>query len=192
MITLQNLSEARARGGRNGAAAPRLYIRSILPSDADALQAAFMQLSEQSRYFRFHSPLRRLPDRLLHDLTHVDGIDHVALVAFEVREGQPANGVAVARFVRNPAAPSTAELAITVADAAQGHGVGRRVLRALAARAADRGIETFTMIVLSGNQRVRHLLTGLGATYQQREADVLTLRVPVRALLEPHPLAAAA
>jgi GNAT superfamily N-acetyltransferase len=192
MISLENRSQPGTRSVRSGAAAPRLFIRSIVPSDADALQAAFMQLSDQSRYFRFHSPLRRLPDRLLHELTHVDGVDHVALVAFEVGEGQPLHGVAVARFVRNPAAPTTAELAITVADAAQGHGVARRLLRALALRAAHRGIDAFTMIVLGGNHRVRQLLTGLGATYQERAADVLTLRVSVRALLEPHPVAAAA
>jgi RimJ/RimL family protein N-acetyltransferase len=128
----------------------------------------------------------------LHELTHVDGVNHVALVAFEVRGGEPENGVGVARFVRDPTSPTTAELAITLADAAQGHGVARRILRALAASAAERGIETFTMIVLGDNHRVRHLLTGLGAVYQAREGDVLSLELSVRALLSPPPIAAAA
>jgi RimJ/RimL family protein N-acetyltransferase len=159
-----------------------LSIRPIQPSDADALQSAFMQLSEQSRYFRFHSPLRQLPERLLYDLTHVDGIDHVALVAFEQTPLPEAHGVGVVRFVRNPAAPNTAEVAITLADEAQGHGVARRLLRALAVEATERGIETFTMSVLSDNRRVRRLLTRLGAAPQSRDGNVITLHLPVRSL----------
>jgi RimJ/RimL family protein N-acetyltransferase len=164
--------------------APRttLSIRPIRPSDADALQSAFEQQSMQSRYYRFHSALRRLPDRLLHDLTHVDGIDHVALVAFERVGSLPQVGVGVARFVRDPELRDNAELAIAVAEHAQGHGIARRLLLALAEQAKQRGIRTFTMHVLAANSRVRHLLAGLGAEGHGSDADVILFHVAVDAL----------
>jgi hypothetical protein len=81
-----NATAMNAKASFNASAARtpcELQIRPILPSDADVLQSTFEKQSELSRYFRFHSGLRRLPDELLYRLTHVDGVDHVALVAFE-------------------------------------------------------------------------------------------------------------
>jgi RimJ/RimL family protein N-acetyltransferase len=164
--------------------APRttLSIRPIRPSDSDALQSAFEHQSMQSRYYRFHSALRRLPDRLLHDLTHVDGIDHVALVAFESVGSLLQDGVGVARFVRDARLRDNAELAIAVAEHAQGHGIARRLLHALAAKAKERGIRTFTMHVLAANSRVRQLLASLGAEAQGSDADVILFHIAVDAL----------
>src|SRR5262249_16309064 len=76
-----------------------LRIRAIRASDATALQQAFEGLSPTSRYFRFLSPLRQLSDRMAHYLTHVDGNDHVALVAID--RSHAMLGIGVARFVRN-------------------------------------------------------------------------------------------
>jgi GNAT superfamily N-acetyltransferase len=164
------------------AAKTRLSIRPILPSDADALQHAFEQQSVLSRYYRFHSALRRLPDALLYQLTHVDGVDHVALVAFERVGSLPPVGVGVARFVRDPAQPDCAELAIAVADHAQGHGVARHLLRALAERARALGIRSFVMHVLAANSRVRHLLSTLGAVGRGSDADAIHFQIAVSAL----------
>jgi RimJ/RimL family protein N-acetyltransferase len=164
------------------AARSNLLIRPIRPSDADALQRTFEKQSELSRYFRFHSALRRLPDELLHRLTHVDGIDHVALVALERRGSLPPLGVGVARFVRDPSAPDSAELAIAVEDHAQHHGIARRLLRALGAEASERGIRTFSMRVLAANGRVRQLLASLGAVGRGSDADVITFQLAVSAL----------
>jgi L-amino acid N-acyltransferase YncA len=146
------------------------------------LQAGFEELSETSRYYRFHSGMRRLPEGMLRYLTEVDGIDHVALVAFEVGASDATAGVGVARFVRDRAAPTTAELAVTVLDRAQGRGVGRRLLAELGEAARARGIHTFKMTVISGNQRARRLLASLGAVGQGSVADVMTYHLPVTAL----------
>ena len=165
---------------------PELRIRPIEPGDQRALQDGFEHLSEMSRYYRFHSPMRQLSNGLAHYLTHVDGIDHVALVAFEpgASRSDAAVGVAVARFIRDRRDPQSAELAITVVDHAQGHGVARRLLQALAPAARDRGISTFTMSVLAGNKRVRQLLKSLGATSRGSSGDVTTFALPVAALLD--------
>src|SRR5262245_53820294 len=143
--------------------APRLFVRPIRASDAAALQAGFERLSDESRYFRFHSGMRRLPEGLLRYLTQVDGLNHVALVGFETRGSEEGRGVAVARFVRDREEPTTAELAVVVIDELQGRGIARRMLAKLADVAAERGIERFKASVLAGNKRARGLLKSLGA-----------------------------
>jgi GNAT superfamily N-acetyltransferase len=159
-----------------------VWVRPIRPSDAPALQAGFEALSETSRYYRFHSGMRRLSDALLRYLTEVDGVNHVALLAFEHGQSEDGHGVAVARFVRDRANPTTAELAVTVIDRAQGRGVARRLLAELGDLAQVRGIQTFTMSVLAGNARARRLVKSLGAVPVGTSADVMTFHLPVNAL----------
>jgi len=159
-----------------------LRVRPIRPSDASALQAGFEQLSESSRYLRFHGGMRRIPESLVRYLTQVDGVDHVALVAFEETPDGASQGLAVGRFVRNKIAPTTAEIAVTVIDAYQGRGVARQLLAALADAARARGIDTFTMSVLSGNGRARRLLRSVGAIGQGSAGDVIAFHLPVTAL----------
>jgi GNAT superfamily N-acetyltransferase len=157
-------------------------VRPIRPSDAPALAAGFEELSDMSRYYRFHSGMRRLPERLLRYLTEVDGVNHVALVALDACDDR---GVGVARFVRSAQAPASAELAVTVLDRAQGRGVARRLLAELAAVARARGIDTFTANVIAGNTRARRLLTGLGAIGRGHASDVMAFHLPVAALTAP-------
>ena len=156
-----------------------LAIRAIQPDDAAQLEAAFEHWSSSSRHLRFHSGLRRLPASLLHYLTHVDGVDHVALVAFDEPPGEPPVGVGIGRFVRLPDAPDTAELALAVSDEAQGHGVAGQLTAALAEAAAERGIQKFAMEVLRENTRARELLSGLGAQVISQDLDVLSYALPV-------------
>ena len=159
-----------------------LHIRPIQGSDAQLLQEGFEQLSETSRYHRFHAGMRRMPEALVRYLTQVDGVNHVALVAFEQTALGPGQGVAVARFVRNKDVPQTAELAVTVIDAFQGRGVARQLLAALGDCARARGIHTFTMNVLSGNARARRLVRSLGAVGIGSDGDVITFHLPVTSL----------
>lgn len=158
----------------------KLRLRPLEPADAPALQDAFEHLSPLTRYYRFHAGMRRLPDELLERLTHVDGVNHVALVALEQLEGHE-TGVGVARFVRVAGEPQSAELAITVIDRAQGHGVGRRLLAELAKLARERGIATFTLHVLSANTRARRMVQRLGAVAKRGEPGVISFQLAVTA-----------
>lgn len=162
--------------------APRLFIRPIRASDASELQAGFERLSDESRYYRFHSGMRRIPDRLLRYLTEVDGVNHVALVGFETRGGEEGRGVAVARFVRDRQEPTAAELAVVVIDELQGRGIARRMLAKLAEAAAERGIERFKASVLAGNKRARGLLKSLGAVSKSAPGEVTAFELPVALL----------
>ena len=102
---------------------PPVLIRPIRPDDGERLSASHARLSPESRYRRFLSAKPELTGADVRYLVEVDGIDHIALVATQPSlPGEPI--VAVARCIRIPGSPDTGEVAIVVADALQGKGVG--------------------------------------------------------------------
>lgn len=139
--------------------AEALEIRPIAPDDKQALLEGFERLSPQSRYRRFLSPHEKLTDRELRYFTEVDHHDHEALVALDPASGA---GVGVARFVRSAEDPTSAELAVAVIDDWQRQGVGTRLVTALAERAREEGITSFTALVLADNELMLNLLGEVG------------------------------
>jgi RimJ/RimL family protein N-acetyltransferase len=133
-------------------------IRPILPEDKQALREGFDQLSLQSRYERFMSPMDQMSPSMLRYFTEVDHHDHEALVAFHAESGAP---VGIARYVRVDD-PQTAEAAVTVADEWHGHGIGTTLLNALARRACEEGIRHFSALVLARNEEMIDMLFRLG------------------------------
>lgn len=136
-----------------------LEIRPIEPDDKDELQRGFERLSERSRYRRFLSPRGPLTDAELRYFTEVDHYDHEALVAVRRDTGE---GVGVARFVRSDTDHSAAEFAIAVVDDWQRRGVGSRLMTALAERAREEQITSFTALALADNEAMLNLLRDLG------------------------------
>lgn len=135
-----------------------LQIRPITAGDRQALVEAFGHLSAESRYRRFLRPIKRLTSSELAYFTELDHRDHEAIVA-TTREGEI---VGVARCIRLGERPAAAEVAVTVVDAWQGHGVGTLLLRRLAARARELGIETFVGVCLTQNREMVQLFRELG------------------------------
>ena len=116
-------------------------------------------MSPESRYLRFFAAMPRLPDRFLGDLLNLDGWNRVAIGAESATVGpQFGDAFGVARFVRLAEEPETAEAAVTVVDCMQRRGLGRLLLRALAAAARERGITKFRAEVLRGNEAMAALL----------------------------------
>lgn len=132
-------------------------LRLMGPRDDALLKEGFDALSEQSRYRRFLAPKPRLTDSELRYFTHVDGERHFAIGAWRRRRGK-AEGLGVARFVRLPDRPEVAEPAITVADAAQGLGLGTALMTRLIAAARERGVRAFEFYALADNDPLDHLL----------------------------------
>jgi RimJ/RimL family protein N-acetyltransferase len=157
---------------------PRVRLRSIRPDDEALLREGFARLSPASRYARFHTSMRELSSGLLHQLTHVDGIDHCALVAVDAA-GQ---GMAVARFVRLPEDRESAELAVTVGDALQGRGLAPLLLQPLADAAEERGIRWFIGYVLTDNLKARKLMNKLDAEWLGSARGMATYRLSVARL----------
>jgi GNAT superfamily N-acetyltransferase len=141
---------------------PPVLIRPIRPDDGERLSASHARLSPESRYRRFLSAKPELTGADVRYLVEVDGIDHIALVATQPSlPGEPI--VAVARCIRVPGHPDTGEVAIVVADALQGQGVGRRLVGRLAELAVAHGITRFRATMLSENLPIQRLLIGLAA-----------------------------
>ena len=75
-----------------------------------------------------------------------------------VLEDDPEQLVAVARCVRLPDRPDTAEMAIVVGDPWQGQGLGRELARRLADAALAVGIRRFAATMLGDNEAARRLM----------------------------------
>jgi len=155
----------------------RVSIRPVRPEDGPALAAAVERLSALSRYRRFHSAAPRLTDQMIKYLTDVDHHDHEALVAV-----QPGTGgiiIGVARFIRDPAHPDTAEVAVVVTDSWQRRGVGTLLLRRLARRASDEGIRFVTGDILAENHPTIELAQRLGARSMANHGSTVTTRMDI-------------
>jgi GNAT superfamily N-acetyltransferase len=136
-----------------------LHVRPIAARDKPLLEAALRRLSPRSARARFLGAKPRLTSAELAYLTEVDGGDHVALVA--VPAERPDELVAVARYVRLADDPDCAEIAVVVADAYQGHGLGVRLGLELATRARAQGIRRFTGLMLAENRAAHRLLEAI-------------------------------
>jgi GNAT superfamily N-acetyltransferase len=152
-----------------------IEVRPIVPGDKDDMLAGFDLLSPESRYLRFFATKERLTERELRYLTEVDYHDHFAWVAHDV--GDPGHqGVGVARYVRLPGDPTTAEPAAVVIDGYQGRGIGAILVRLLAESAVANGIRSFRAYVLSDNVGIVDRLSDAVITPDSNSA---TIRVDV-------------
>ncbi len=158
---------------RDGAS---VRVRSLSHADEQALRAAFRALSPWSRYQRFMGHVSDLSDGMWRYLCRVDGRDHVALVALHRGD----RIVGVARFIRESTDPSTAELAVTIADDWQRRGLGLRLVALLADVALDVGVTTFLVHSLQGNVGICRLIAKIGDVIEAETADggrILRLRL---------------
>ncbi|MFE5336939.1 GNAT family N-acetyltransferase [Isoptericola sp. NPDC056573] len=150
-----------------------MHVRPLRPDDADAIQRFQEAQSERSAYFRFFAPVRRLTDRELNRLTHLDQRDRVALVA--VRPGADDAGrpredvLGVARY--DKVTPTEAEVAFNIADAMQGKGLGSVLLEHVAAAARERGVRRFTADVLPQNSSMLAVFRDAGYAVSQHLDD---------------------
>jgi RimJ/RimL family protein N-acetyltransferase len=133
-------------------------VRPIAPEDKPLLSAGLRRLSPETAFRRFLSPKVSFSQAELRYLTEVDGHDHIALVAVDAHDRDRL--IAVARCVRVDA--DTADLAIVVGDPWQGMGLGRRLARLLAERAAHEGITRFAGTTLADNRPAFRLMRGVG------------------------------
>jgi acetyltransferase len=155
-----------------------ITIRPASPSDAEALERFYADLSEDSRHLRFFGGLR--------------GISHAQSVSFctpdhEHREGfvavawseDDARPLIVGHLCLEPVGSHTAEVAIAVADAFQRQGIGRRLMLAGIGWARSVGITRLTATMLAMNLPIYRLIGSLGLTTSTRAAGFDTVEVSI-------------
>jgi GNAT superfamily N-acetyltransferase len=145
--------------GSTGCTRGLVAVGRLHAGDRAAVLEVFEGLSDHSRRLRFHGPKPRLADREIDDLVEIGCCGREAVAAVDLVSGDV---VGLARFVRDPADPRSAEVAFEVVDRCQGHGVGRRLLAELRLLAVRQGIDRFTALVLPGNEPALALLRGVG------------------------------
>jgi GNAT superfamily N-acetyltransferase len=149
-------------------------IRPAQPTDLAALGEFFAGLSRRTRYLRFFAEVTPTGS-MLRRLAGAAGAD--ALVA---TDGGVIIGHAMAVDRAGPGRGSTADVAVVVADAWQGRGIGSALLRALIGRAQARGVAWLTMDVQHGNTLVRGVIVRRWATARpEYSSDCLSFRVPL-------------
>lgn len=132
-----------------------IVLRLLRPDDRELLRQGFERLSPESRYTRFFAPKSTLSDDELRYLTEIDQETHFAIGALHATAQV---GLGIARFIALRDEPGMAEAAITVADEAQGRGLGRLLFLRLCAAARERSIVKFRCEVLGSNAGMQHLL----------------------------------
>ncbi len=161
-------------------------LRPIRPSDRESLRSEFLRLSPESRYRRFFAHLSELSDEMLTYMTCVDGVNHFALVAtVDSPDLKTERGVGVARFVRTPDAPDSAEAAVIVVDDMQHRGIGRLLALTLVVAARERGIKNFGGEVLASNEPMLKALRESDATLEDAGAGTVRFNVSIAVQNEP-------
>jgi acetyltransferase len=167
-----------------------VVLRPLRRGDVGAVLEVFGGLGLRSRAQRFLTAKPRLTSADLRQLTAVDGRDHVAVLAVSAATGRP---VGVARFVRDPAEPSSADVAVEVVDAWQDCGVGTMLAADLVRRAWQLGVRRLTMAMAPDNEGAVRLLHRVPGEIERLSIDehtaefAITLREPGSAQVDPRP-----
>lgn len=135
-----------------------IVLRPLEPDDAALVGEVFEGLGPASRQRRFLVPKNRLSESDLRLLTAVDHWHHEAFVALSATDGR---AVGIGRFVRDVQDRGTADMAVTVVDSWQVHGVGSILTDVLAARARELGVRRFSVVMTTDNRGAARLMDRL-------------------------------
>jgi len=141
-----------------------VFLRPILPTDGHLLVELFNKMSPRSRYLRFMTNLRELPEELLHNLTHLDYCNVFALACLVEEDGKDAI-IAVGRYSLDPD-ENIADLALAVRDDWQQLGIGKALLLNIISIGKEHGISRFGSVMDPQNFIMKQTLLELG--YQVR------------------------
>ncbi len=156
-------------------------IRPIRGSDLDRERAFIEGLSGVSRYRRMLGAFREPPAGLLDQFVNVDYRDRMALLATREDAGAEERIIGVARYAA-AAGGSECELAVTVADAWQGRGIGSTLSRLLVEYARARGFRLMTGTVQAENKAMIALALSLGMRLARIPEDPTMLRFSLELL----------
>jgi len=137
-----------------------ITVRPIRPEDIDLETEFARRLSKETRYNRFLGGGIGLTPEMLEKFTRIDFSRDMALIATATIEGAE-TAVGVARYARLADAV-TCEFAITVADAWQGRGIGKKLLAMLVDAARGHAVQRIIGDVLAMNTPMLRLAHSQG------------------------------
>ena len=137
-----------------------ITVRPIRPEDIDLETEFARKLSKETRYNRFLGGGVGLTPEMLEKFTRIDFSRDMALMATATIEGAE-TAIGVARYVRLVDGV-TCEFAVTIADAWQGRGIGRKLLAMLVDSARGHGMRRIVGDVLATNTPMLQLARSQG------------------------------
>jgi acetyltransferase len=161
----------RLRDGREA------IVRTIKPEDERLIIALHASHSEHTIRMRFFSLVKVLSRDSLIRLCHLDYNREMALVAV-MGEGEQTKIAGVARYYLHPESGS-AEFAVVVGDAWQGHGLGNHLMSRLIGVARERGVRKLDGLVLAENNEMLKLMSKLGFVREKEADGVVTVAMPL-------------
>jgi acetyltransferase len=108
-------------------------------------------------------------------MTHIDYHRHMAFAITAVRHGVE-QFVGVGRYVVD-LQDSTADMALVLADAWQGQGLGRRLLATLIEHAKTAGVRQAVGVVLATNKAMLRLARSMGFAVSAEPGDATVVRI---------------
>ena len=112
-------------------------IRALRPTDREGLLTAVMRCNAGTLYHRFFAVKREFSEKEVHFFFDIDFVKHVALVASVSENGRPTI-IGSCRYI--VVAPGRAEVAFLVVDDYQRKGLGKALMRRLAAIGREAGL----------------------------------------------------
>ena len=164
-----------------------ITVRPIRPEDIDLETEFARKLSKETRYNRFLGGGVRLTSEILEKFTRIDFRRDMALMATATLEGAEA-AIGVARYVRL-AEGAICEFAITIADAWQGRGIGRKLLAMLVDSARGHGMRQIIGDVLATNTPMLRLARSRGFRVERHPDGAELRRVVLELVADQAPAA---
>ncbi|MDP3894386.1 GNAT family N-acetyltransferase [Nocardioides sp.] len=153
---MDDLTPVQLRDGTEAIVVP------LLPANREALKQEYEHLSLATRFDRFLTAVPTLNDRMLDQLVDaVDGVDHIALVLLVLADDGTEVPAGLARIIRYPDDPATADVAVTVVDEWQGRGVATGLLRVLLQQRPP-GVRRLVTVINASNAASLAMLQRLG------------------------------
>jgi len=146
-----------------------VHFRLIRPDDTDRIKELFYDLSEESIYFRFLTPLKSLRRQTLQDFYNVDQSRDISVVAVikSGEEGETETIIGAGRYLLNRNT-NEAEFALLVQDEYQGKGIGTYLLNHLMRIAKSKGVEAFIAYVHPQNQPMIRFIHRTGKVVESK------------------------
>ncbi|MFW9839023.1 MAG: GNAT family N-acetyltransferase [Candidatus Thorarchaeota archaeon] len=146
-----------------------VQFRLIRPDDSDRIKELFYDLSEDSIFFRFLTPLKSLTRQTLQDFYNVDQSRDISVVAVVKadEESETERIIGAGRYLLNRST-NEAEFALLIRDEYQGRGIGTFLFNHLMRIAKSKGVDAFIAFVHPQNQPMIRFIHKTGKVIESK------------------------
>ena len=158
-------------------------IRTIRPTDEELMRKGIAQLSAHSRYLRFFSGQRTLPDGVIEKLVDVDGHQHIAWGAIRPT-GSEHSAIGAVHVFRDSEHSANGEFSVAILDEFHGLGLARMLTAVILVNCRLEKINSLVVQILSENQAALGLVRSLGGQRSSTSSSIADFTLETDLALE--------